>query len=66
VANSPTNRVFADVVAIVEHAQQQLVRSVNTHMVTAYWRIGERLVKAEQGGKARAQYGEQRLEKLSS
>ena len=55
--HTPTHRVVADVVAIVEQAQQQLVRSVNTHMVTTYWRIGERLVEAEQGGKARARYG---------
>lgn len=65
-ASSPTSRLFADVITIVENAQRQIVRSVNTHMVTAYWLIGERLVEAEQGGKARARYGEQLLEKLSS
>jgi hypothetical protein len=60
------NRLFAEVAAILEEARRQTVRSVNTHMVTAYWLIGWRIVEAEQGGKARASYGERLLVKLAA
>jgi hypothetical protein len=59
-------RLFREVATILEEARRQTVRSVNTHMVTAYWLIGWRIVEAEQGGKARASYGERLLENLSA
>ncbi len=59
------NRLFAEVAGILEEARRQTVRSVNTHMVSAYWLVGWRIVEAEQGGKARAGYGERLIESLS-
>lgn len=66
VPGTNTNRLFSEVAAILEEARRQTVRSLNTHMVRAYWLIGWRIVEAEQGGKVRASYGEQLLEKLSA
>ena len=43
---------------LVAHAQAQAVRQVNATLVELYWRIGQRLVEAEQGGAARAEYGQ--------
>jgi predicted nuclease of restriction endonuclease-like (RecB) superfamily len=39
---------------------------VNSAHVLANWLIGQQIVEAEQGGKARASYGKQLLEKLSA
>ena len=37
---------------------------VNAELVMTYWRIGERIVREEQGGAERATYGEQLLTRL--
>jgi DUF1016 N-terminal domain len=47
-------------------ARSHAVRSVNTAHVSANWLIGQQIVEAEQGGKARATYGKQLLENLSA
>ena len=38
---------------------------VNFIMVEAYWKIGRRIVKEEQGGKGRAEYGAYLIKELS-
>jgi predicted nuclease of restriction endonuclease-like (RecB) superfamily len=45
--------------------QQKAVIAVNTHLVETYWKIGEYIVKYEQGGNVRAEYGKRLLEQLS-
>lgn len=62
---SPQDSLFARVVAILEQARAQVVRSVNSEMVHAYWHIGREIVEQEQGGRKRAAYGEAVLEDLS-
>jgi predicted nuclease of restriction endonuclease-like (RecB) superfamily len=59
------DRLFTEVAGILEEARRRTVRSVNTHMVTAYWLVGWRIVEAEQGGRKRAGYGERLMENLS-
>jgi predicted nuclease of restriction endonuclease-like (RecB) superfamily len=54
------------VVTILEEARSQVVRSVNSVMVLAYWHVGREIVHFVQGGAKRAEYGEQTLEALSS
>lgn len=39
--------------------------AINTIMLNAYWKIGERIVNEEQGGKFRADYGSATLKELS-
>lgn len=41
-----------------------MVCTVNTEMVRAYWLIGQAIVKQEQKGKGRADYGEWLIESL--
>jgi predicted nuclease of restriction endonuclease-like (RecB) superfamily len=55
-----------DVVEIIETAQRQAIRSVNATMTAAYWSIGRRIVDEEQGGRRRAEYGEQLVDRLAA
>ena len=57
--------LFDRVVEILEQARSNVVRSVNTNMVTAYWLIGREIVVEVQQGKERAEYGKQVIENLS-
>ena len=57
--------LFGRVVSILEQAQGNVVRAVNTNMVLAYWLIGREIVHALQGGEERAEYGRQVVEDLS-
>ena len=49
---------------LLEHARRMSARSVNSILTATYWEIGRRIVEFEQGGKARAQYGEGLLPNL--
>ncbi|MBF0351281.1 MAG: DUF1016 family protein [SAR324 cluster bacterium] len=60
------NTLFDRVVSILEQARGNVVRAVNTNMVTAYWLIGREIVQEIQGGEDRAEYGKQRIESLSA
>lgn len=57
--------LFQRVVSILEQARSNVVRSVNSNMVVAYWLIGREIVLEVQGGDERAEYGKQVLETLS-
>lgn len=58
--------LFGRVVSILEQAQSNVVRAVNTNMVLAYWLIGREIVQELQGGEKRAEYGKQVIEELST
>jgi predicted nuclease of restriction endonuclease-like (RecB) superfamily len=62
---SVSDALFGRVAAILEQARSNVVRTVNTTMVTAYWLIGREIVQAIQGGRKRAEYGQQIIEELS-
>jgi len=53
------------VVLILEQARANVVRAVNSNMVTAYWLIGREIVLELQGGDERAEYGKKVIETLS-
>jgi predicted nuclease of restriction endonuclease-like (RecB) superfamily len=53
------------VVLILEQARANVVRTVNSNMVTAYWLIGREIVLELQSGDERAEYGRQVIENLS-
>ena len=59
------NSLFDRIVLILEQARDNVVRAVNTNMVTAYWLIGREIVLEFQGGDERAEYGKQIIENLS-
>ena len=73
-ANKPTKPLvkavvavdlFGRIVSIQEQARTNVVRSVNSEMVLAYWYIGREIVQELQGGEERAEYGERLLDDLS-
>jgi len=58
-------KLFERVVAVLEQARSQVVRTVNSQMVLAYWHIGCLIVEEEQKGENRAEYGQRIIEGLS-
>ena len=57
--------ILGDISTVIDEARKSVARSINYIMTAAYWLIGRRIVEFEQKGKARAQYGEALLTKLS-
>lgn len=51
---------------ILHLARTHVVREINRTQVLAYYEIGQEIVEFEQKGKARAEYGEELLQKLSA
>ncbi len=58
--------LVSDISALLEQARRTAVRAVNSVLTATYWEIGYRIVEFEQGGKAKAEYGEKLIEKLAS
>jgi predicted nuclease of restriction endonuclease-like (RecB) superfamily len=54
-----------DIKQILINARQQSYRAINTAMIEAYWKIGQKIVLQEQNGKEKANYGEALLKELS-
>lgn len=50
---------------ILSNARQRGYSAVNSAMVEAYWNIGKRIVKEEQKGSERAEYGKEIIKNLS-
>ncbi len=57
--------IFNRIVNHIDSAQARIASTINTEMVHTYWLIGKEIVEEEQGGKKRAQYGEELLKSLS-
>lgn len=57
--------VLAEVVGLIDAARRASARSTNAIMTATYWKIGRRVVEAEQGGRRRAGYGERLIEQLA-
>lgn len=60
------DELFDRVVRILEQARGNVIRSVNTNMVLAYWLIGREIVEAVQKGEDRAEYGQQVVRDLAA
>ncbi len=58
--------MLSGVVELLERSRRAATRAVNSVMTATYWEIGRRIVEYEQGGEARAEYGEALLKKLSA
>jgi predicted nuclease of restriction endonuclease-like (RecB) superfamily len=57
--------LITDLTSFIEHGRSAAVRYVNTVLVATYWLVGRRIVKFEQKGKVRAEYGESTLRRIS-
>ena len=61
----PVDSLFEKVVSILDEARSNVLRSINSNMVTAYWLIGREIVEEIQSGEKRASYGKKVIEELS-
>jgi predicted nuclease of restriction endonuclease-like (RecB) superfamily len=59
------NNIHAGIVELLKTARSAAARNINSIMTATHWEIGRRIVKFEQGGEHRAEYGEQLIEQLS-
>jgi len=64
-SNASSGKLFDRIVSILERARINVVRSVNSQMVVAYWLIGREIVLELQSGNMRAEYGRRLIEDLS-
>jgi len=58
------SRLLDDVRAIIAAGRGRAAAAINRELVATYWAVGERIVREEQGGAARAAYGERVLTQL--
>lgn len=65
-ADTREEGLYQRVTDILSDARNRVVRTVNTEMVNAYWRIGREIVEVEQLGKERAGYGEKVVQRLAA
>jgi DUF1016 N-terminal domain len=56
---------ITEIKQILAQARQNAYQAINSAMVEAYWKIGEKIVLEEQNGNERAAYGEAVLKELS-
>lgn len=64
-SNDLTNPVINEIKSILDTARQNAVRNINNELLTAYWKIGEIIVRYEQNDNVRAVYGDKTLKHLS-
>ncbi len=57
--------LFRSIKQLISDAQRNIVRNVNTTIVTTYFLIGKKIVEVEQKGKTRARYSQQIIPELS-
>lgn len=58
--------LYTAITSVIQLARQQIKQTVNQQIVETYWQIGRLIVEQEQQGQARAEYGKQQLEQLST
>ncbi|QLB39580.1 PDDEXK nuclease domain-containing protein [Mannheimia pernigra] len=61
-----SNHYIQEIKQILSQARQKAYQTVNSAMVEAYWKIGERIVLEEQNGQSRAEYGKEIIKNLSA
>lgn len=59
------NNLVGRIAEILTKARTKVVREINKAQVLAYWEIGREIVEFEQKGKARGEYGERLIGRLS-
>ncbi|QLB41542.1 DUF1016 domain-containing protein [Mannheimia pernigra] len=61
-----SNHYIQEIKQILSQARQKAYQAVNSAMVEAYWKIGERIVLEEQNGQSHAEYGKEIIKNLSA
>ena len=57
--------LVTEIARLLDSARHVSVRAINAVMTATYWEIGRRIVRFEQGGKSRADYGQELLKRLA-
>ena len=57
---------LSEIADLLESARRTVARTTNSIITASYWEIGRRIVEFEQRGRAKAKYGEQIIENLST
>ncbi len=60
------NNIRAEIVERLKTARSAAARHTNSIMTAVYWEIGRRIVKSEQSGAARANYGDELIKCLAN
>lgn len=55
-----------DIGKLLELSRRQAARVINSLLTATYWAIGRRIVEFDQGGEARAEYGEELMLRLAA
>lgn len=63
--NGRIDSLYKKASSYIDHARQNIQRTVNIEIVKAYWMIGRDIIEEEQLGKDRADYGQNVLKSLS-
>ncbi len=64
--NTNLQLLVTDIAQIIQQERGLVRQAVNTAMVESYWQIGRLIIEHEQNGEARAEYGKQQLQYLST
>ncbi len=64
-SNLINTQIIEDIRNLLILSRQHLQQTVNSVMVQTYWQIGKMIVKEEQKGELRAEYGKKQLEQIS-
>jgi len=60
------DNIRTGIVELLKAARSAAARNVNSIMTAVYWEIGRRIVESEQGGAARASYGDELIKQLAN
>jgi predicted nuclease of restriction endonuclease-like (RecB) superfamily len=64
-ARTEYDTLLGGIAELLEQARRSAARAVNSILTATYWEVGRRIVVFEQGGQARAEYGEALLQHLA-
>ena len=63
--NDLTKVMAEEIKLVIDNARNNAFYAVNNELLTAYWNVGRIIVKNEQNGNIKAEYGKQVLLQLS-
>jgi hypothetical protein len=66
IGGSSYDDVLEGISELLDRARRAAARAVNSVLAATYWEVGRRVVEFEQRGRARAEYGEGLVKRLSA
>ena len=63
--NNLLDNLYKDIKLILHTARKKTYNTINSTMIEAYWKIGQRIVEEDQEGKSKAEYGAELIKNLS-